>query len=184
MESTPSSYQEQSRFQPNIWAVGTKGGIYTGLVLIAFTLLSFLAGWYGSSSANTVFSVISYLVGIYFTHKAFKDHGDGYMTYVQGLGLGSVLSLVSGILNSAFSIVYLIFFDNTFISRQMEQTRIQLEERGMSDAEIEQALEFAEFFTSPMALFFMAVLSSLFFGFIWSLIISAFTKETDPRVEY
>ena len=184
METTTTSYETTPQIQPSVWAVGTKGGIYTGLVLIIISLIIFIGGWFGDSIAGNISSFISYVVGIYLTHKAFKEQGNGYMTYGQGLGLGSIVGLVAGALNAAFSAIYLTFIDDTLLQNQLEQGRIQLEERGMSDSEIEQALEMSEMFMSPVALFFFGLLGGLFFGFIVALIVSAFTKNTDPTIEY
>lgn len=184
METTSSSYQTTHQVQPSIWAVGVKGGIYTGLVLIIFSLIIFLGGFFGDSTFSTISLLLSYTIGIYLTHKAFKDQGNGFMTYGQGLGLGAIVGLVSATLNAVFSFIYLTFIDDTLLSRQIEAVRIQLEERGMSDAEIDQAMQFSEMFMSPVGLLLIGILSGLFYGFIVALIVSAFTKNTDPTVEY
>lgn len=184
METATSSYETTPQIQPGIWALGAKGGLYTGLVLIIISLVILLAGIHGDQYASTISSIISYIVGIYLTHQAFKDQGNGFMTYTQGLGLGSVVGLVSATLSTIFMIIYTTFIDTTLQENQLEAARVQLEERGMSDAEIEQAMQFSEMFISPFAMFFMGILSGLFIGFIIALIVSAFTKNTDPTVEY
>ena len=185
METTStSSYQTTPQTQPNIWAVGAKGGLYTGLVLILISLVIFLAGWYGEGAGSTISSVISYIIGIYLTHKAFKDQGNGYMSYAQGLGLGAIVGGVSAVLSAAFNVIYLTFIDPTFMQTQMETARIQLEERGMSDTEIDQAMQMSEMFMSPVAMFLMGIVGGVIMGFVVALIVSAFTKNTDPTAEY
>jgi hypothetical protein len=180
---TTTSYETPTHAQPSVWAVGTKGGLYTGLVLIIFSLITFILGvrdqWIG-----TIVQIVSFLIGIYLTHKAFKDQGNGYMSYGQGLGLGTILSLVSGALVGAFSAIYLAFIDDTILREQMEEARFQLEEQGMSDQQIDQAMSYSEMFTSPIGIFLMTIVAYIFYGFIISLIVSAFTKNTDPTVEY
>lgn len=182
--TTTSSYQTTPQTQPNVWAIGAKGGLYTGLVLILISLIVFLAGWYGNKYGSTISSVISYIIGIFLTHKAFKDQGNGYLTYAQGLGLGTILGGVSGILSSAFMVIYLTVIDPALMQTQMETARIQLEEDGMSDAQIDQALEISEMFMSPVSMFLMGIVGGIIFGFIVALIVSIFTKNTDPTVEY
>ncbi|WP_051049887.1 DUF4199 domain-containing protein [Nafulsella turpanensis] len=184
METTTSTYETAPQTQPGVWSVGMKGGLYTGLVFIVFSLITFLAELQQDSGLSTIFMVISFIVGIYLTHKAFKDQGNGFMSYGQGLGLGVVLGLVSGIIGSLFSVIYMTFIDETIIARQMEIARIQLEEQGMSDAQIEQAMEISEMMMSPVALFFIGILTYIVVSFIVSLIVSAFTKNTDPSVEF
>jgi hypothetical protein len=54
----------------------------------------------------------------------------------------------------------------------------------MSDQQIDQAMSYSEMFTSPIGIFLMTIVAYIFYGFIISLIVSAFTKNTDPTVEY
>ena len=60
---------------------------------------------------------------------------------------------------------------------------MDMEERGMSDAQIEQAMQMTEAFTSPAALTIIGVIVSVIFGFILSLIVTAFTKNSNPELE-
>lgn len=182
--TTTSSYQTTPQTQPSVWSVGMKGGLYTGLVLVIFSLLTYLLDLTQTPGLSTIFLFVSFVVGVYLTHKAFKEQGNGFMSYGQGVGLGGVLGLISGALGALFSIVYLNLIDDTLLERQMDQARYQLEEQGMTDAQIDQAMSISQMMTSPIAMFFITILTYLFFAFIISLIVSAFTKKTDPTVEY
>lgn len=182
--TTTSSYETTPQTQPSVWSVGMKGGLYTGLVLVIFSLVTYLLDLGQNQALSTIFILVSFIIGIYLTHKAFKEQGNGYMSYGQGLGLGVVLGLISGALGAIFSIIYLNLIDDTMLQRQMDQARYQLEEQGMSDAQIDQAMSVSEMMTSPIAMFFITILTYLFFSFIIALIVSAFTKKTDPTVEY
>lgn len=186
METTTSSssYASGPKIQAGVWPVGAKGGLYTGLILVIFSLVSFFLEVSRDSLGGTIFTVISYCIGIYLTHKAFKAQGNGFMSYGQGLGLGTVVGMVSGFLNAIFVVIYLSFIDSNVISRQMDQMRIQLENKGLSDAEIDQGMYFAEMMASPIVLFFSVIVGSIFYAFIIALIISAITKKTDPDLEY
>lgn len=182
--TTNTSYETTPQTQPGIWAVGAKGGLYTGLVLIIFALIGFLTGLQSNTAYTYIYPFLSFIIGIYLTHKAFKDQGDGYMSYGQGLGLGTVLGLVSGLLSGIFSVVYLTIIDDSLIKSQLDQARFQLEEQGMSDAEVDQFMSYSEMVASPLGIFLMSILSYIIYAFIISLIVSAFTKNTDPTLEY
>ena len=182
--TTSSQYGIGPQPQAGVWPVGAKGGLYTGLILVIFSLLSYLFEMSRDSLAGSIFTIISFCIGIYLTHQAFKDQGNGFMSYGQGLGLGAVVGMVSGFLNAIFIVIYVSFIDNTIISQQMDQVRIGLENKGLSDAEIDQGMYFAEMMASPIVLFFSVIIGSILYAFVIALIISAFTKKTDPDFEY
>jgi len=58
-----------------------------------------------------------------------------------------------------------------------------MEQRGMSDAEIESAMEFTSSFMTAEFIFPIAFIAFIFFGFIISLIVSAFTKNSNPQLD-
>ena len=185
METTSTStYQTTPQTQPSVWSMGVKGGIYTGLVFIIYTLLTYITEWEGFTSANTLFSLISLVIGIYLTHKAFKDQGNGFMGYGQGLGLGTVLGLIAGLLNGLVSALYISFIDTGYLERQVEKVMIGLEEQGMTDAQIDQTMQIMEYTMNPLAIFFMSIIVTAIFAFLVALVVSAFTKNTDPSTEY
>lgn len=177
---------ETNASQPSVWNIGVKGGLYTGLVLIILGLIinilelqSLREGW-----GSFLYSTISLSIGVYLTHKAYKEQGNGLMSYGQGLGLGTVMGLVAGILSAIFTVIYLTYIDPELIDRMMDLQRIQMEEQGMSDAQIDQAMDMAASFQSPGMLFLFATLITLFYAFLVSLIVSIFTKKNDPAMEY
>ena len=184
METTTSSYQTTPQTQPSTWSVGLKGGIYTGLIFVIYTLLTYITEWEAFQKANTLFTLISLIIGIWLTHKAFKEQGNGFMSYSQGLGLGTILGLVAGAINGLVALLYLSFVDTAFMERQMEKVVIQLEEQGMTDAQIDQTMQFMEYTMNPVAVFFMSIFLTAIFAFLVSLVVSAFTKNSDPSLEY
>lgn len=177
---------ETNASQPSVWSIGAKGGLYTGLVLIILGLIvnilelqSLREGW-----GSFLYSTISLGIGIFLTHKAYKEQGNGLMSYGQGLGIGTVLGIVAGVLSAIFSVVYLTYIDPELMDSIMDMQRIKMEEQGMSDAEIDQAMDMASNFQSPGMLFLFATLGTIFYAFLVSLIVSIFTKRNDPAMEY
>jgi len=152
-------------------------GIRYGVIL---GLISFLANIEQNTIA-TVISVVITIAGIYMAHKYFKDEGDGFMSYGQGLGIGTLASVVAGALGGIFSFLYLSFIDDSPLKKAMEQQRIKFEEQGMGDDQIEQAMAMAEKFSSPLMALIFSIVFSLIFGFIISLIVSAITKNVNPE---
>ena len=59
---------------------------------------------------------------------------------------------------------------------------MDMQEQGQSEGQIDQAMSFMEWMFSPMAMAIMGVLGGVFFGFIVSLIVTIFTKKSNPEL--
>ena len=163
-------------------SVGIRYGLYVGIVssILSFIQLAVF------TDPETPFRWLSALVGIagiWFAHKQFKQLNSGFMSYGQGLGIGTVLSAVGGLISSIFSYIYITFIDSEYMNRVMELQRVKMEERGMDDAQIEQGMAWAQKFSGGPMIIIFGVLGALIMGFIISLIVSAFTKNTRPEFE-
>lgn len=162
--------------------VGIQYGAIAGVVMIIYGMVLQLTGM-AMEQALGYINYIFLAVIIFLGHKKFKESGDGFMTFGQGLGVGFWISLVGGVIGSVFSYIYISFIDSSMLEQIAEKARYDMEERGMSDAEIDQAMSITEKFMTPEMIFVFGILGILFFGFILSLIISAITKKTDPQLE-
>ena len=162
--------------------VGMQYGLIAGVVMIIYSMILQLTGL----ALETWAAWISYIflaVIIYLGHNKFKEGGDGFMSFGQGLGIGFWISLVGGLISSVFSFIYFTFIDSSFIDQMMEKARYDMEEAGNTDAQIEMAMEWTSKIMSPAGLFIMGIVGILFMGFIISLIVSAITKKTNPQLE-
>ncbi|MBD2716557.1 DUF4199 domain-containing protein [Microvirga sp. STR05] len=129
-------------------------------------------------------TTIVLLVGIWMAHTNFKQQNSGFMTYGQGITIGTLLSLVVAIISLIYTYVYVNFLDTNFAARILDKTRADMEARGnMSDAQIEQAMSWtAKFVDGPLMLAFVVIFVVLT-GFLASLLISAITKNPRPEFE-
>ncbi|MEQ8925340.1 MAG: DUF4199 domain-containing protein [Fulvivirga sp.] len=163
-------------------SVSIKWGLILGIVSIALFLISAVSGLQGNTAMQWI-GYIPTIIVFYLAHKEFKDGGDGFMSYGQGLGIGTLIATISGALSSVFAYSYIKFIDSSFMDTIKEQQIESMMDNGMSDAEIEQALEMSEAFMTPEFILIMGLLASVFFGFLISLVVSAFTKNNNPALE-
>jgi hypothetical protein len=171
---------ESTTTTPSTARIALKYGLFIGLGLVIFYLVMQLAGLATNNTANMLSIVIwiaILIVGIIYAIKEFKSQNDGFMSYGQGLGLGSLASTVAGLINGIFSYIYMSFIDNSVIKQQMEAQREKLEEQGYDDAQIDQAMAMAEKFAGPGMAMVGSIFTMLIVGFILSLIISAVMKN-------
>ncbi|EJF11439.1 MULTISPECIES: DUF4199 domain-containing protein [Pontibacter] len=168
--------------QPSVSSVALKYGFIGALVSVVFTAVLLItgvnvSGWVGS---------LGYLILIAFmviAMKEYKKQNYGYMSYGQGLGIGTLVSLAFGVLGGVFMFIYTSFVDTEYTSNMMDKQRIELEERGMSDEQIEQAISMGESFSSPMMMIVWSIVGYLFIGFLISLIVAAVMKNKRPEFE-
>ncbi len=166
--------------QPSTRSIGVKYGLISGLIGIVLFVVYDLAG-VPSSSTVRYLGIIPGIVILVLAHKAFKDEGDGYMSFGQGFGIGFMAALVSSLMNAVVMYVYMAFLSPDYIDRIKEENMRTWEEQGMTDAQIAQAEQFSEFMMNPGAITIMAVIFSMIAGIIMALIVSAITKKQDPQ---
>jgi hypothetical protein len=157
-------------------------GLIVGLICVIYSFILAMM----DETMNRGLSAISYLfiiAGMVMAFKYFKSHNSGYMTYGQGLGIGLIMSLIAGLLTSIFMYIYIKFIDSEMMNRAMEMQRVEMEERGMDDAQIDQAMEIAGRFSSPELMIVFGTLGFVIIGFIIALIVAAIMKNARPEFE-
>lgn len=162
--------------------VALKYGVITAVAVIVYSTIINLAGMV-QNRALTSLAFVILIGGIVWAMNDFRTQNNGFMSYGQGLGVGSLVSAIVGLLGAVFSMFYIQFIDNTIIQQSMDKAREDMEARGMDDAQIEQAMEISAKFMTPGVMFLMGVLSYLIIGFIFSLIISAIMRKDKPVFE-
>lgn len=162
--------------------VGLRYGIILGLIFIVYgMLLQFL-----DMATNQALGYINYAilaVGLVMAFRAFMEGGDGYMSLGQGIKIGMLISLISGVFSGIFTYLYIKFVDDSIMTKIMDMQIQKMEEQGMSDDQIDKAMEIAGKFMTAELIPVYAVLGMLFAGFIISLIVAAIMKKTNPTLE-
>ncbi|RZK98700.1 MAG: DUF4199 domain-containing protein [Hymenobacter sp.] len=164
-------------------SVAMRYGLLTGLVSVIYMFLSFATGQVANQALQWAGIVIP-IGGIYLAHTAFKKSNGGFMSYGEGLGIGTILSLVSGVISTLFNYVYKSFIDPDVQTQMMNTMRTKLEEKGgLSDAQIDQAISMTtKFSTGPIGLV-IGIVGALVMGVLISLVVAAFTKNSKPEFE-
>jgi uncharacterized membrane protein YhaH (DUF805 family) len=166
---------QQEVSTPTARSVGVKWGLISALISVAFFLILVIAGTNAFDNkwgwVNSVFTIVLMVLA----HREFKQQGDGYMTYGQGVGIGFWMTLVSLLIGGLVTYVYANIIDPDTMQNFYEMQRIQMEERNVPDEQIEIALEW----TRKLFWVFYAI-GGLVGGLIIALIVSIFTKKDNP----
>ncbi|QNP51020.1 DUF4199 domain-containing protein [Hymenobacter qilianensis] len=99
-------------------SVGLRYGLLTGIVSIIYSFI-LLAANLEQNTALSLLGIVILIGGIFLAHKNYKENNGGFMSYGQGLGIGVILSLVSGLLGAFFAM-----FTWSLLIRQQPSARL------------------------------------------------------------
>lgn len=166
--------------QPTVKSISMKWGVISGLAgIIFFVLLDFLGQtdgplrWAGLLITAAIMAL---------AHKAFKEEGDGFMSFGQGLGIGTLMSLIGSILSSIFTYIYISFINTNYLEAMRDKAILDMQEQGNSAEQIDQAMSFMEWMFSPVSIAIMSVVGGVIMGFIVALLVTIFTKKQNPEL--
>jgi len=158
-------------------------GAIIGLALIVYSVLLYIMDQFFNRSLGLLQYAIL-IAGIFIACKTFRDkQQDGFITYGRALGLGTLISVFVGILISFFYFVMLRFIDPELIEKYMLIAEEQMQNnRFIPEDQIEPSLERTRKMMSGVVTIPIQVATFTFFGFIISLITSAFVKKNPNPV--
>jgi hypothetical protein len=167
--------------KPTVMSVGVKFGLILGVVSIVILLVRFFAGMNPMENnwMNNVISLLLTVGAVVFAHKNFKESGDGYMSYGQGLGIAMVTVIISTILSGIFLYVYMNYVDTSAWDAIWEKAEEDMVAQGQSEEAIEMGLGWGK---KLFWVFFP--LGAAFWGLIIGLIVSIFTQKKSPETAF
>ena len=160
-------------------SVGMRYGLFLGGISIVSFLVMAISGMRPDGPGRWISTVFSFVL-IYLAHKYYKDNGDGFMTLGQGVGIGFWAGLVSSVTSSIFMYIYIKFIDSGFVDMIKETQIEEMQKRGMSEEQIDQAMKIAGMFTSPEALLVFGLVFGTIFGIGIGLLVGFFTQKKNP----
>ncbi len=181
-------YEDDEEQQPySVWSVIKKYGLFLGIAIVVFNLMTFLTGMYLHWVASLVY--VLYIAAIVFAHQEYKRKNEGFMSYGQGVGIGTALTVIgAGVIGSAFFIFYTTSVEPEIgqkIQEYTEEVSRQLLERwGASEEQIEDSEKNSKQWNTPLIKWIANLFGVALYGVIFSLIISIFTKKKRPLFEY
>ncbi|CAN5628939.1 hypothetical protein BH11BAC1_BH11BAC1_10810 [soil metagenome] len=156
----------------------TYGAIY-GLASSIIYLIFYFAGASIDNKAPQYVGWIVLIASLFIGIKSYRDQDlDGYISYGKSLGTGTLIGLFGGIITGVFSVLMFTVIDPGLAQKIIEKAQEDMIERGnMSEDQINLAVSWTRKFMNPIALFLFSILGSIFMSFIFSLLISIFTKK-------
>ena len=158
-------------------------GVGTGVVLIIYTLIMYVANLY----LNTTLKYLSFVIliagmvigAIHYRKVALN----GFMTYGQAFSVNFLIGLFATIVSIIFFFFYIKYINTGMLGELLEQARANIEAKGgnLSQEQMDQAMAMTEKFISPGWMVVLGFLGNTFWAAVFSLIIAIFLKKNDPN---
>lgn len=170
---------EEQQAAPGIAGIATKYGLIQGVLSFVLFIIWALAG-VQQNWVTSLISIAVLVVLMVLAHREFKKTHEGMMTYPQGLGSGTLLSIVSSVVSSALVFAYVKFINTGYIAATLHAQEAALAQRGMTGAQAQQAMAITSMIMTPGGILITSLISGVVLGFIVALIVSIFTQKGDP----
>jgi uncharacterized protein (UPF0333 family) len=168
--------EQKSTFLPSL-----QFGLLTGVAMVVYTLVLYLAGIDTHSSWNLI-NYLLFIVGLYWGIVTVREkYLGGVMSYGKAFGTGFWITLFVAIVLAIFAYFYLKDINPGALAdaTAKAEDKILASNPDISDEDLQKAMEMVKAFTTPAMSAVMQLISNLIAGTIFSLIIAIFAKRED-----
>ncbi len=158
--------------------VGLKFGVYSGIALALYSILMTVL----RLEENTFLGLLGYVLlisALHFGIADFKKFNEGYMTFGQGLGIGMLISTLTGLITGISQFIYL-YFQPALLIEMRDEILKEYERQQVPEEQIRIFVGVMDYLISPTGIFFIVLISYVFFGLLLSLLVAAFTSKNPP----
>lgn len=154
-----------------------KYGAYISLPMILLSVIGYVFNIESSKSYGWL-TVLVFVLTVFFVQKFYRDEFyGGFVKYGKLLGDTMLMLLVGSIIIFLYTMVFYRFIAPEQIQAMLDMVDDQLYSQGLSDSEIEMSLAVLKKIYTPLGLSVSAMFSTLFQGFLISLITCIFNKR-------
>jgi hypothetical protein len=176
MENIDSPFNENPNAPKFIPAL-TYGAIIS-LITITLMMIATWTGWDMNGMGYKASVWIASIAALVLCIKDYRDkHNNKKLRIGQSVSLSLLIGIVSGVIGAVFFYFYMTYINPDFMDAATDQAIQQMHEKGLSDEQIAQQMEFVSFFMSPGFITGMMILFTIIFDLIAGLVIGAILKR-------
>jgi hypothetical protein len=166
---------------PSVLVNALTWGVIIGLVSIVYSVILYML----NQSFNRVLGyagLIIIIVGLAVAMKTYRENVlDGILPFGKAFGFGVLIAVVSGLLGAIFTYLLYAVIDPGLQDKLLQYTTDKILDKGIPEAQLDQALEFSKKFISPIYLTISGFIGSCLGGTVLSLIIAAIFKKEEAQ---
>jgi len=166
---------------PNPTKVATKWAVISLLIAIVITYIIQFANL-DINSPLKYLGYIPFLACLFLTQKEFRDELGGFITFNQGFSAGFRYAVFNGLLMAVFTYLYVTILSPEYFARSLEKLPALWAEKGMSQEQIDKAMEMTKKWSGVGGAFFIAIGYAIL-GAIVSLIGAAIFKKEKSALQ-
>jgi hypothetical protein len=108
----------------------------------------------------------------------------GQITYGQAVGAGVVIFVYYSVIMAAYGYMLYTVIDPGLVKKSLAIAEEAMSKRGLPQAQIDTAMSMTAKFMNPVVMVISGFFGSLFFGVVYTLIVSIFVKkEGNPLID-
>jgi hypothetical protein len=156
---------------------GVIEGVLSSLIFFAQTRIGT-----GQNRWATLVNFVVVIALVVLAQREIKQHRNGVLTYVQGLGSGTLLGAVGAVVRAVLMYVYVQYINTGYLPALLQTQRTALERRGITGAQAQMAMGITASFTTPIGIVITSLVTGVVIAFIVALIVSLFTQSEGRTV--
>jgi hypothetical protein len=168
----------------SVWKANLNNGLILGLIGIVYSLVLYFLDMSTNKSLGYVFFIILIVV-LFMLVKSYRDNYlHGMISFGQAMGAGVVICLYYAVIMAVFSYILYAFIDTGLIGKLLAISEEEGLKRGATQEQIEMGMKVTRKLMTPTFISLISIVSNMFFGTIFSLIVAAFVKkEGNPLID-
>lgn len=161
--------------------IGLTYGLVLGFIMIfVFILQQFVP--FITPSRLSIINLLVLAIGLVMATLAVRKQNSGLMTFGQGMRPNSMLILVSTIVSSLFTYVYVKFIDDFYL-QSLKDARLESLKEKVSEEQAEIMIQNAGSFFSAEFIMIPLLVSKFVLGFVFTFfIVAVLTKKESENV--
>ena len=154
-------------------------GSIIGLVSVVYSVLLYMLDQTLNRALGYA-GLIILIAGLALAMKNYRDNVlGGNLPYGKAFGFGMLIVLISALIGGIYGYLLYTVIDPDLVGKMMDMQAEQLLERGLTEDQVEQALEVSGRFMNPVFIFISGFIVNLLMGTVLSLIIAAIFKKDE-----
>lgn len=167
--------------KPTIGKFALNYGLILGLILVLISVITYVTGMAleGKQWPNFIYYIL-FPVIIFFAINQFKKQNAGLLSLKEAIKIGLLIGIVSALVSTIYGLIFNYFIDPDFVDKTLEVAREKmLESPNLTPEMVDQQIEMAKKFSSPLLSSAILIALSTFFGLLYSLIAGLVMKKEE-----